>query len=163
MQNRRRSPRAMVLRGRWFRPPRPRPIARLGTCDVHEEGREARGENDEEDAETEAGYDTCEETARGNKTEVLVASAWLIVESLKTTDPAAAEIVQALCHRLKKKEVQVEKEKQKKQEAKSSAVTQLRSKNDAQGQCGRYRWQVRKLQDEAKAQEKPRHKHRRPP
>lgn len=143
-QRRRRSPRAIVIRGgKWFRPPRPRLIARSESplvCENYEEGEDA-------------GYQTCDQEAKGEKSEALVASAQFVVESLATTDAGAAEIVQALCDRLKKKEVQVGKLKKKNREMKSTAAEvgdqQLRQK-DAQGQCGRYRLQVRKLEADIK-------------
>lgn len=148
MQHRRRSPQAMIVRGgRWFRPPRPRLIARSESppvCENYEEGKDA-------------GYHTCDQycdqEAKGEKSEALVASAQFVVESLATTDGGAAEIVQALCDRLKKKEVQVGKLKKKNREMKSTAAEvgdqQLRQK-DAQGQCGRYRSQVHKLEADIK-------------
>jgi len=145
MPRRQRSPGAFQVRGgRWFRPPRPRLIARSRSPSCTE--------GEENDIES-VGYETCNEDTKEDTTAALVASAQPVTEMLAGTDAGAAKIVEALCDRLKKKDEESEKFKRGMRKAKSKAEKrkdQLLRLHDVQGQCSRYWWCIRQLKANAK-------------
>jgi len=167
MTRRLRSPRAFLVRGgRWLRAPRPKLIARSRSPPAEGDVRGDRGVQNEDGEGNNSGYETCEEKVRGDLTAALIASANPVIEALISRDLGAAEIVMALCDRLKKKEEQVEKLKCKVQKArarKEQVEVQLLGQQDLQGQCGRYWWQIQRLKEIVALRTRRHHTHRRPP
>lgn len=145
-----RSPRAVLVKGgRWIRPPRPRRlIARSRSPPRIEPIREEGSKQGQDNDDNAAGYVTCDEQVVGDVANALVASAQPVIRILAGTDAVAAEIVQALCDRLLKREEQVGRYRARFREARvhrKEAEAKLGAQEDLQGQSARHWWQVQRL------------------
>lgn len=136
-----RSPRAFQVKGgRWFRPPRPRPIAKSRSPPLEEDHKE--------DTQDVLGYETCEESVKGDVTAGLVASVQPVIKFLAGMDMGAAKIVAALCCRLEKREDLVGRLRSGVKKARGErdvAQAKVTAQEDAQGQSARHWWQAKKL------------------
>jgi len=152
MARRPRSPRAIQVQGgRWWRPPRPKLIARSRSPPCKEQHKEESSKLDDKASKRSEKFYTCRDDFHGDDSAALVQFASPVIQSLAVWDTGAAQIVQGLCDRLEEREgkvLKLERRLRKAKEQRDVAEDKVQAQEDLQGQSARHWWKVMRLKQQ---------------